>query len=304
MIPFIVCSRPCSSSYFTCTSPIYHCCESRAIHFIWTQQLGQICNDILPFPPQQNFPIFHTMPSAVVASNLLALKPSLLDVHTVKQCPAEPSTAQPERLPPIRSSAWLKSMIQACKLLGWKEGTARQTYGARNGYSGKLPVRSTEPASSYILAQLVREVYHFEHRPLPDRRSCPLVERTLLELLHVAVSDKLKHKSGMKSLQLYKAGDEKEDAKLVCAAVMTIKSHQLRRQVGDGTTFTRYSPRKPLQHEHEHEHERCIEQTLLKIDKWADAWLTGAIPHTDQAWNSFEFCLCLPDVLEEGEVKE
>lgn len=44
-----------------------------------------------------------------------------------------------------------------------------------------------------------------------------------------------------------------------------------------------------------------IEQALLKIDKWADSWLAGAMPPTDLAWASFEFCLSMPDVLAEGE---
>jgi len=47
-----------------------------------------------------------------------------------------------------------------------------------------------------------------------------------------------------------------------------------------------------------------IEQAMLKIEKWADSWLSGAMPQTDLAWDSFEFCLCMPDILEEGQVME
>lgn len=55
-----------------------------------------------------------------------------------------------------------------------------------------------------------------------------------------------------------------------------------------------------------------IDQSLLKMDKWADAWLSSALqaessgsdPDGDRAWESFEFCLCMPDVLEDGEILE
>lgn len=53
-----------------------------------------------------------------------------------------------------------------------------------------------------------------------------------------------------------------------------------------------------------------IDQCLLKMDKWADAWLSNALvdqdsnPDQDNAWNSFEFCLSMPDILEEGEIVE
>lgn len=49
-----------------------------------------------------------------------------------------------------------------------------------------------------------------------------------------------------------------------------------------------------------------IDQCLLKMDKWADAWLSNALidedptPDTDNAWNSFEYCLGMPDVLEKA----
>lgn len=45
-----------------------------------------------------------------------------------------------------------------------------------------------------------------------------------------------------------------------------------------------------------------IEQALFKIDKWADSWLSGAMPQTDLAWESFEFCLRMPDVLEQWRI--
>jgi len=45
-----------------------------------------------------------------------------------------------------------------------------------------------------------------------------------------------------------------------------------------------------------------IEQALFKIDKWADSWLSGAIPQTDLVWESFEFCLYMPDVLEQWKI--
>lgn len=53
-----------------------------------------------------------------------------------------------------------------------------------------------------------------------------------------------------------------------------------------------------------------VDQCLLKMDKWADAWLSNAFstedpnPDTDNAWNSFEYCLSMPDLLEEGEIIE
>lgn len=53
-----------------------------------------------------------------------------------------------------------------------------------------------------------------------------------------------------------------------------------------------------------------VDQCLLKMDKWADAWLSSALitedpnPNPDNAWQSFEHCLSMPDILEDGEVVE
>lgn len=53
-----------------------------------------------------------------------------------------------------------------------------------------------------------------------------------------------------------------------------------------------------------------VDQCLLKMDKWADAWLSNAFENEapnsnpDNAWSSFEYCLSMPDVLEEGEIIE
>ncbi|KAK5095269.1 hypothetical protein LTS08_008168 [Lithohypha guttulata] len=48
-----------------------------------------------------------------------------------------------------------------------------------------------------------------------------------------------------------------------------------------------------------------IDQALLKIDKWAENWLSGKYKdhsqeEQDLAWQSFEFCLRMPDILDAG----
>lgn len=177
-----------------------------------------------------------------------------------------------------------------------------------------------------------------QQRPLPDRRDNSLVERTLLELLHAVVDDGCKEKCGMNVPTLYKAGTEKEDLKIIRAAIVSIEepalcnnamvAAQVRKCKFDAERVEDGSPQKKLnggpwsasQHRDDEmtgaiqpspqrkrdplDFGNRIEQALLKMDKWADAWLSGAMPQTDLAWDSFEFCLCMPDVLEDGEIKE
>lgn len=44
-----------------------------------------------------------------------------------------------------------------------------------------------------------------------------------------------------------------------------------------------------------------VDQALLKIEKWADSWLSGTFNDSNQdlAWESFEFCLEMIDVLDD-----
>lgn len=49
-----------------------------------------------------------------------------------------------------------------------------------------------------------------------------------------------------------------------------------------------------------------VEQALLKIENWADNWLSGTFNDSNQdlAWNSFESCLRMSDVLDQPERKK
>jgi len=154
-------------------------------------------------------------------------------------------------------------------------------------------------------------VYKPTSQALPSHANYPVSEHNLLDLLHFAVDASHKRTCGLNNPELYKPGNEKEDSKLICAAVRYVKlRRELKKpdQKPSGCTISqdvemRDAPPLPPQPKREPpDFGNRIEQALLKIDKWADAWLSGAMPQTDLAWDSFEFCLCMPDILEDGEI--
>lgn len=180
---------------------------------------------------------------------------------------------------------------------------------------------------NHILDDAVREIHHLKGIPFrgSSLESAPEVEQLLF--FKSVVTKDCCIKAGLNKPEAYKPGyDDRQNAKMINAAaffietlpkVGTKRSVASKRRSETPPRLLTYvqvakddSTQKPNDtnvvaqstNQYNLDFGNRVEQALLKMDKWASAWLAGDFGDTDVAWESSEFCLAMPDIIQEPEV--